>query len=244
MLFDAFPTIAQNVLLEVLYAHNDSYKETVETLLATTGYKNVNDSIVQVEGAPIREDVLHEMKVAQQINGDQEYGDRQDASFHRAEAKKYFEKRCELFDMAQQYHRHGLTEAAQFFFGLSSLQSEYLVRANAMAVTAILNEHSRRLQDFNTLDLHFLYVKEAISALDVFLDRNISLLKLSQQRTHEYLQIITGRGNRSENGICKIKPAVKARLKERNIDCVELNPGRLKVRITKGSKVASELSKT
>ncbi|XP_023019195.2 uncharacterized protein isoform X1 [Leptinotarsa decemlineata] len=243
-LFGAFPTVAQDVLLEVLYAHNNNYKETVETLLASTGYDNVSGSIEQVKEPPIREEVVQEMKMAQQINGSEEYEDRQEASFYRAEASKYLKRRAELFEKAQQYHRRGMTEVAQFYSGLASLQTEYSVRANEMAATALLDEHSRRLQDFNTLDLHFLYVKEAIPALDVFLDRNINLLKLSEQRNHEYLQIITGRGNRSENGISKIKPVVKARLKERKIAFVELNPGLLKAKITKSSKVTSELTRT
>lgn len=137
--------------------------------------------------------------------------------YYREEANRYLKRRAELYQKAQQYHQRGMTEVAQFYSGLASKQTLYYDRANNMAATAFLDEHSKRLQDFNTIDLHFLYVKEAIPALDVFLDQNINLLKLSNNRNSDYLQIITGRGKRSENGISKIRPAVISRLKRRNI---------------------------
>lgn len=110
-----------------------------------------------------------------------------------------------------------MNEVAQFYSMLASQQTQYYETANSLAATAFLDEHSNRLKDFNTLDLHFLYVKEAIPALDVFLDRNINLLRHSNTKNSECLQIITGRGNRSEHNVPKIRPAVQARLRARNI---------------------------
>lgn len=115
------------------------------------------------------------------------------------------------------YYQRGMNEVAQFYSSLASQQTQYYERANSLAATAFLDEHSERLKDFNTLDLHYLYVKEAIPMLDIFLDRNINLLKHSKTKNSECLQIITGRGNRSENNIPKIRPAVQARLRARNI---------------------------
>lgn len=110
-----------------------------------------------------------------------------------------------------------MNEVAQFYSMLASQQTQYYERANSLAATAFLDEHSKRLKDFNTLDLHFLYVKEAIPALDLFLDRNIHLLRHSKSKQSESLQIITGRGKNSGNGIPKLRPAVQARLKGRLI---------------------------
>lgn len=56
-----------------------------------------------------------------------------------------------------------------------------------------------------------------MEALDMFLDKNIHLLRLSEKKSTEYLQIITGRGKHSMKGIAKLKPAVMARLTRRHI---------------------------
>ena len=122
-----------------------------------------------------------------------------------------------MYEKAQRYYQNGMSEVARFYSNLASQQTGYYERANSLAATQFLDEHSKRLQDFNTLDLHFLFVKEAIPSLDVFIDRNINLLRLSATKHTEYLQIITGRGKNSPNGISKIRPAVEARLKKRNI---------------------------
>lgn len=147
----------------------------------------------------------------------QEYTEQREATFYRQEANKFLQKRTDLYQKAQAYHQRGMNEVAQFYSMLASQQTQYYERANSLAATAFLDEHSNRLKDFNTLDLHFLYVKEAIPALDLFLDRNINLLRHSPNKQSECLQIITGRGRNSENGVPKIRPAIQARLKARNI---------------------------
>lgn len=108
-----------------------------------------------------------------------------------------------------------MTEVAMFYSDLAKKQTQLYDRANGLAASIFLNEHSQRLQNYDTLDLHFLYVKEAIPALDMFIDNNIHLLKGTKKT--QTLFVITGRGKNSLNGISRIKPAVKNRLKKRNI---------------------------
>lgn len=68
----------------------------------------------------------------------------------------------------------------------------------------------------DTLDLHYLYVAEALHALDEFLEYHLAkLCKTNRRSTVVY--IITGRGARSNNGTSKIKPAVSKKLNSRNI---------------------------
>ncbi|CAH1101192.1 unnamed protein product [Psylliodes chrysocephalus] len=241
-LFSIFPTIDQDTLLEILHAHDDKYVDTVETLLLSTKSKIIQGSEELMKEPPIRDEVLEEMKEAQKSSSCNETADPQEATYYREEANRYLKRREDLYQKAQKYHQKGMAEVAQFYSGLASLQTTYFDRSNSLAATAFLDEHSKRLQDFNTLDLHFLYVKEALPSLDVFLDRNINLLRHSSIKQSEYLQIITGRGNRSKEGISKIKPAVISRLHKRNIKYVVLNPGLLKVKITKNSLVTSEFS--
>ncbi|XP_057652949.1 uncharacterized protein LOC130891893 [Diorhabda carinulata] len=243
-LIKSFPTVPTDVLLEVLHAHDNKYVDTVETLIASTGPANVKGSTDIVKEPPIEDDVLNEMKEEQKKHSNETLNDEQlQAEAYREEANKYLKKRTDLYQKAQKYYQKGMTEVAQFYSGLASLQTIYYDRANSMAAAAFLDEHSKRLQDFNTLDLHFLYVKEAIPALDMFLDRNINLLRTStSNKKTEYLQIITGRGKRSDNGMPKIKPAVITRLTKRKVKFVQLNPGLLKVKIEKSSLVTSELA--
>lgn len=114
-----------------------------------------------------------------------------------------------------QAYQQGMSEVAIFYSDLARKQTELYERANSLAASTFLQEHSNRLQNYDTLDLHFLYVDEALSALDIFLDNNIHLLQGTGKTQH--LFVITGRGKRSVNGIPKIKPSVKARLKKRQV---------------------------
>lgn len=108
-------------------------------------------------------------------------------------------------------------EVAAFYSDLAQKQTQLYDKANNLAATTFLHENSQ-LQNFNTLDLHYLYRKEAIGALDIFLDNNIMLLKGSKtNRSTEQLFVITGRGKRSSGGVSKLKPVVISKLKSRGI---------------------------
>lgn len=134
---------------------------------------------------------------------------------YRDEASVYLGKRETLYQKAQDAYRKGLTEVAVFYSELARKQTQLYENANEMAASAFLNEHSNRLQSYDTLDLHYLYVKEAVSALDIFLDNNIHLLKGTSKS--QALFVITGRGKRSLNKVSKLKPAVITRLKKRKL---------------------------
>lgn len=66
------------------------------------------------------------------------------------------------------------------------------------------------------IDLHYLFVNEALQVLDLFLDHHIKQLNKKGGGSTE-LFLITGRGQRSFKGKSKIKPAVKKRLDERKL---------------------------
>jgi len=56
--------------------------------------------------------------------------------------------------------------------------------------------------------------------LDIFLDYHVKRRQDDPTIGAEMVEIVTGRGRRSENGIAKIKPAVMKRLKKRGIKYV------------------------
>lgn len=88
--------------------------------------------------------------------------------------------------------------------------------ANSSAASAFLAAQTHVLGKENTLDLHNLFVPEAVQALDIFLDHQLQMLISKNKRSVEIL-IITGRGARSNNNKSKIKPAVSKRLSQRDI---------------------------
>lgn len=159
---------------------------------------------------------------------------------YRIKANELLAKRTGLYEKANRHYQSGNYEVARFYSGLAAKQTPFFEHYNSLAATAFLDDHSRRLENFNMLDLHFLYIKEAIPHLDMFLDRMISLMRLSNKKGGEIVQIITGRGKNSANGVAKIKPAVITRLKERGMAYVQLNPGLLKVRIKQNAKLTNE----
>ncbi|XP_030752235.1 NEDD4-binding protein 2 isoform X2 [Sitophilus oryzae] len=240
-LFKAFPSVDKDVLIELLYAHNNIYKDTVDILLINTDENDIRGDIESIKDPPVSSSVLTEMREAHESCNDIEPDEEAcSGNDYRQEAEKYLQKRTSLYEKAQRHFQRGNTEIAQFYSSLAAKQTFYYERANSRAATAFLGEHSQRLQDFNTLDLHFLYVKEAIPSLDYFLDMNINLLRHSTSKIVEELQIITGRGNNSQ-GKPRLRPAVQGHLNKRHLSYKQLNPGLLKVKITKNSKLSNEL---
>lgn len=65
----SFPSIEESLLMEILFAHNNSYQQTVEVLLASTDQHNVHDPEGNIFEPPISEETLREMKqVEEEIN--------------------------------------------------------------------------------------------------------------------------------------------------------------------------------
>ncbi|XP_025425962.1 uncharacterized protein LOC112694641 isoform X1 [Sipha flava] len=95
-----------------------------------------------------------------------------------------------------------------------------------------------------TLDLHHFPVKDAILALDIYLDKHISYLKKLNEiySRGRQLTIITGRGKHSPKGIARIKPVVIQRLEIRRLMYLEPeSPGLIMVIIKKNSLLSLEL---
>ncbi|KDN44960.1 hypothetical protein RSAG8_05133, partial [Rhizoctonia solani AG-8 WAC10335] len=65
--------------------------------------------------------------------------------------------------------------------------------------------------DNDGLDLHGLYVKEAVK-------RTESAIRAAQNRGDEELRIIVGRGSHSEGQMARIKPAIEQLLSRQHLD--------------------------
>ena len=91
--------------------------------------------------------------------------------------------------------------------------------ANAEADEAFFSAHVYGNGKVEILDLHYLFVDEALYAVDLFIDDQRRKLLKSDSKTST-LHIITGWGARSSNGLSKLKPAVAKRLISKNIRSV------------------------
>ncbi|KAF5301009.1 hypothetical protein FQR65_LT08992 [Abscondita terminalis] len=240
-LVTSFPSVDKTVLMEILHAHNNSYVETVEVLLASTESTRIYDPDGTIREPPISDSVINDMKVAGEEKRQAENipDVSKTACEYREEANNYHKKHNEYMLKAQRAFQNRQYQVAQYYSDLAKDYTRLYEHTNSLAATAFLQEHSSRLQSFNTLDLHYLYVKEAIPALDMFLDSNIRLLQNPYKKT-ESLFIITGKGNRSL-GKARLKPAVMAHLKKRGLQWVVLNPGLLKVKIHPHSATSNNM---
>lgn len=139
------------------------------------------------------------------------------AEYYRQQAAHHLKMRQLCFNKAQSAFQKGSTQVAVYYSDIAKMHKQKYEQANSLAASAFLSAHSLKQRDSKTLDLHFLYVKEAEQALDLFIDNQLSKLKEHNQ-PKETLYIITGRGRNSRNGVPHIKIAVKRCLKTRKLE--------------------------
>ena len=88
------------------------------------------------------------------------------------------------------------------------------------------NQHSPSSKP--RLDLHYLQTGEAVHQLALFLGERQLRLRKGQQ---EWVEVVTGKGNRSDNGKSRLRPAVQNWLDQKNYSYSEVNQGCLKVQL-------------
>ncbi|XP_069681044.1 NEDD4-binding protein 2-like isoform X2 [Periplaneta americana] len=249
-LFEMFPMLERDVLLEVYAAHGHSFDRTVEEVTASvagTPHEQGVRTVMTPEARAAYGRALME-QARQESSKDcaptqlpivvvQDPSDcraasphsqaMNDANHYRAEASRHYQLRNECFHKAQDAYRKGLTSVASYYSQVAALHRQRIDDANAKAAASLLQAHTLARDNSTTLDLHYLHVAEALQALDLFLDHHIA--NLVEQRGRQCLFLITGRGLRSSDGKSRIRPAVERRLKQRGLRWQTVNPGLLKV---------------
>ncbi|KAF5295317.1 hypothetical protein FQA39_LY13182 [Lamprigera yunnana] len=213
-LVTSFPTVDKNTLMEILHAHNNSYTQTIEVLLASTDVTNIHDPEGNIREPPLSDTLIRDMNNAQaeKVKEEQAWEFSKSANEYRNEANKYHRKHNAYVQKAQTAFQSKQYAVARFYSDLAKSYTSLYEQCNSLAASAFLQEHS---QNFHKIDLHYLYIKEAIPALDMFLDSNIVFLADAHKQSKN-LFIITGRGKRSV-GKAKLKPAVMAHLRKRKL---------------------------
>ncbi|KAH8364071.1 hypothetical protein KR084_002085, partial [Drosophila pseudotakahashii] len=263
-LCETFPDIPTDTVLEIFAATGSNYGQTVEVLDSNVQSALSEAELFEKalrEGEKLSEEVaLEERKQQQQKQLQQNssgQGQRSSSSSSTSarspllheEAKcaalRDFEEtrnmaahhsqlKAECYLKAKQAIQRGNGGVALYYSEIAKLHNQKIDVFNQRAANCIMEVHRHTQNNPDLLDLHYLHTVEAISCLDLFLDRHITVLRNST-RVYKHVFIITGRGLHSANGVSTIKNRVKSRLGERRLR-QEVNPGLLRVKVFSASR--------
>ncbi|XP_040442999.1 NEDD4-binding protein 2 isoform X2 [Falco naumanni] len=238
-LFEMFPTINQNFLMDVFKDNNYSLEQTeqflncvleadpVKTVIAQESIQQ-NEIVSSYSAAKNREKKVKKSKEEDdplsEIFQEFEYPQYDDL---RAEAFCHQQKRQECLKKAGEAYRMGMKPVAVFYAHQGRLHEQKMKEANHAAAVQIFEKVNTSLLPMNVLDLHGLHVDEAVTQLSRVLHEKSE--EYQQTGGKPYLCVITGRGSHSQGGVARIRPAAIRYLTNHNFRFTEIKPGCLKV---------------
>ncbi|RMC14168.1 hypothetical protein DUI87_09258 [Hirundo rustica rustica] len=238
-LFEMFPTINQNFLMDVFRDNNYSLEQTeqflncvleadpVKTVIAQECVQQ-NEIVSSYSAAKNREKKAKKSKEEDdplcEMFQDFEYPQYEDL---RAEAFCHQQKRQECLKKAGEAYRMGMKPVAAFYAHQGRLHEQKMKEANHAAAVQIFERVNTSLLPMNVLDLHGLHVDEAVNQLSRVLQEKSE--EYQQTGGKPYLSVITGRGSHSQGGVARIRPAAIRYLTSHNFRFTEIKPGCLKV---------------
>lgn len=236
-LFKIFPAINQNFLVDIFKDHNYSLEHTVQFLNCVLEGDPVKTVVAQEfvhqneqsTAQKSKEKKVKKPKETEDIPSEPSFQDFEYPEYddYRAEAFLHQQKRTECYSKAKEAYRMGKKNVATFYAQQGSLHERKMKEANHLAAVEIFEKVNASLLPQNVLDLHGLHVDEAIEHLMTVLQQKTEECKQSGGKP--YLSVITGRGNHSQGGVARIKPAVIKYLTSHNFRFSEIKPGCLKV---------------
>ncbi|XP_009582569.1 PREDICTED: NEDD4-binding protein 2-like, partial [Fulmarus glacialis] len=216
-LFEMFPTINQNFLMDVFKDNNYSLEQTeqflncvleadpVKTVIAQESVQQ-NEIVSSYSAAKNREKKAKKSKEEDdplsEVFQEFEYPQYDDL---RAEAFCHQQKRQECLKKAGEAYRMGMKPVAAFYAHQGRLHEQKMKEANHAAAVQIFEKVNTSLLPMNVLDLHGLHVDEAVNQLSRVLQEKSE--EYQQTGGKPYLSVITGRGSHSQGGVARIRPA-------------------------------------
>ncbi|NXN84315.1 N4BP2 protein, partial [Bombycilla garrulus] len=238
-LFEMFPTINQNFLMDVFRDNNYSLEQTeqflncvleadpVQTVIAQESVQQ-NEIFSSYSAAKNREKKAKKSKEEDdplcEMFQDFEYPQYHDL---RAEAFCHQQKRQECLKKAGEAYRMGMKPVAAFYAHQGRLHEQKMKEANHAAAVQIFERVNTSLLPMNVLDLHGLHVDEAVNQLSRVLQEKSE--EYQQTGGKPYLIVITGRGSHSQGGVARIRRAAIRYLTSHSFKFTEVKPGCLKV---------------
>lgn len=239
-LFKIFPAINQNFLVDIFKDHNYSLEHTVQFLncvlegdpvktVVAQEFVHQNENATSFTAQKSKEKKAKKSKETEDAQSEPTFQDFEYPEYddYRAEAFLHQQKRMECYSKAKEAYRMGKKNVATFYAQQGSLHEEKMKEANHLAAIEIFEKVNASLLPQNVLDLHGLHVDEAIEHLMAVLQQKTEEFK--QNGGKPYLSVITGRGNHSQGGVARIKPAVIKYLTSHSFRFSEIKPGCLKV---------------
>ncbi|NXJ62917.1 N4BP2 protein, partial [Rostratula benghalensis] len=216
-LFEMFPTINQNFLMDVFRDNNYSLEQTeqflncvleadpVKTVIAQESVQP-SETVSSYSAAKNREKKAKKSKEEDdplsEAFQDFEYPQYDDL---RAEAFCHQQKRQECLKKAGEAYRMGMKPVAAFYAHQGRLHEQKMKEANHAAAVQIFEKVNTSLLPMNVLDLHGLHVDEAVDHLSRVLQEKSE--EYQRAGGKPYLCVITGRGSHSQGGVARIRPA-------------------------------------
>ncbi|XP_047435183.1 NEDD4-binding protein 2 [Mugil cephalus] len=227
-LYSLFPTIDRHFLQDIFRDHNYQLRETemflrsllneepVKTVVAPEAPRSNNLRAASKEREK-RQKPLESVVPNYQDTEDPEYED------FRAEASLQRKRQLESFAKAAEAYKQGRKEVASFYAQQGHLHGQRMRDANHRAAVQIFQRVNSSLLPKNILDLHGLHVDEALEHLAQVLEDKTAECEHGLCRPQ--LSVITGRGNHSQGGVARIRPAVIDYLTNKHYRFTEPKPG-------------------
>ncbi|XP_063980962.1 uncharacterized protein LOC135164494 [Diachasmimorpha longicaudata] len=238
MLNEALPGLDPDAFNEILKVTNGNFKQAFEIIEANTGRAIVPCDTLKKQKI-LMDEVKEEDKnlrekpppmIIVRARGKNDRLGYNTALAHarnsREEAQRQLSLQIQNYNKAAEAYKKGCPGVAAYYSQVARLHTRNIDAAHAAAASAFVEAQSWDSEE--SLDLHNLFVSEALTALDEFLEYHLDKLMRNNKRSST-IYIVTGRGARSNRGTSKIKPAVSQKLNSRNIKFTEDNPGCLKV---------------
>ncbi|XP_075423817.1 NEDD4-binding protein 2-like isoform X2 [Ascaphus truei] len=232
-LFEMFPCIEQKLLMDIFKENNYSLQKTkqfMSSVLEGDPVQNVvAPDIKQAVTSTCEKAKEKKSKLDKDIFNEQYYQDIDYPEYDdfRAEAFLYNKKQQESLRKAEEAHHRGMKQVATYYAQQAYLYGQKMKASNHRAAMQIFQRVNEFLLPENILDLHGLHVDEAMKHFRQVLQDKSEEFKQSGGKS--YLSVITGRGNHSQGGVARIKPAVIDYLTNHDFRFIELKPGVLRV---------------
>ncbi|XP_034146999.1 NEDD4-binding protein 2 [Esox lucius] len=207
-LYDLFPSIDRHFLLDMFRDHNYSLEQTEQFLRSVLAEGPVRNVVAPGPTPRSHSRDRDKRRVPSVAPPLPQYQDVEDPEYEdfRAEARLQRTKQQDSFSKAAEAYRQGRKDVASFYAEQGHLHGQKMREANHRAAAQIFERVNSSLLPQNVLDLHGLHVDEALLHLEEVLEKKST--ECQQGLCCLQLSVITGRGNHSQGGVARIRPAV------------------------------------